>query len=340
MATTRRGWLRALAVAAATALISWPALVASAEPTVAFTIRDNRVTESSGLARDTNAKLYWTVNDSGDEGTVYGVGTNGDVRGIVGFRAQPRDVEAVAMSRGRLYVGDIGDNTSKRDFVTVYWFDSPQPDNKTVPYRSYDFSYPDGPHDAETLLVDPTGRLYLVTKGITGGIYRAPAQPSRRGVNKLVRVADAPAFVTDGVFSPDGEQIVLRTYVSVSVLDAKTYQTVGLAATPLQKQGESLAFTLDGKSLLIGSEGRNSSVLQIPKPSTVGDAPSASSKPPATTQATPSASSSASDPGGEDDPADEDDGAQASRGGTILALSLAGLVALVAGVVVAASKRT
>ncbi len=338
MATPRRRWLRSLAVAPVVALLSWPALVASAD-TLAFTIRDKRVTESSGLVRDTDADLYWTVNDSGDEGTVYGVTDKGNVKGIVGFRARPVDVEAVAMSGDRLYVADIGDNGSKRDFVTVYYFNNPEPDNKTVPFRSLDFSYPDGPHDAETLLVDGDGRLYFVTKGIRGAIYRAPERPSRQGVNELEKVADAPAYVTDGVFLPGGNQIALRTYVSVEVLDASSYETVARAATPYQRQGESIAVALDGKSLLVGSEGKNSPVLELAIPGSVGKAPTAGSAPPPSAKPTPTPAPATSNPGAEDDPSDEEEGPPVSRAGTILSLSLAGLVALVAGVVVAARKK-
>ncbi|MET0695085.1 MAG: hypothetical protein ABWY56_14215, partial [Propionibacteriaceae bacterium] len=273
MASTQRKLLRTGAAALALALVSWPAAVAGAEDTVAFTIQDSRITESSGLARDPKAKIYWTVNDDGDEGTAYGLTPQGQVKGIVGFRAEPRDVEAVAMHDDALYVGDIGDNRSSRDFVTVYWIDNPEPDNQTVPYRAYDFSYPDGAHDAETLLVDGNGRLYIVTKGLPGGVYRAPKNPSRSEVNELKKVGTAPAFVTDGVFLPDDDKIVLRTYVSVEVLDASTYKTVARATAPLQKQGESIALSLDGGSLLLGSEGKRSSVLEIPIPTSVTDAP-------------------------------------------------------------------
>lgn len=338
MATRRRRRLRAVAVAIAALLLAAPVLAASAATDVAFAIRDPRVTESSGLARDTNADVYWTVNDSSEEGTVYGVNADGNVKGIIGFRAQPQDVEAVAMSGRRLYVADIGDNRAERKFVTVYALTDPQPDNRTVSYRSYDFRYPDGAHDAETLLVDRTGRLYFVTKEAGGGIYRAPKDPSRTTPNRLKRVGSAPSFVTDGVFLPDG-RIALRTYVSVEVLDPKTYQTVARATTPYVKQGESIAVALKGKSLLIGSEGKNSPVLQIPVPTQLGDAPSSASKPPPSTKPTPTATATDNaDSQDDSDPADEDAGPPVSRVGTMLALALAGFVALVSGVIVAGRR--
>jgi hypothetical protein len=73
--------------------------VAAAEDTVAFTIKDARITESSGLAVDSAGNIYWTVNDSGDRGVAYGLGLDGKVQGTLNFRAQPVDVEAVAGAR-------------------------------------------------------------------------------------------------------------------------------------------------------------------------------------------------------------------------------------------------
>jgi hypothetical protein len=332
MTTTRSRLGRAVAVPLVVVLSCAPAGLAVAADPVAFAIEDPRITESSGLATDREAGAYWTVNDSGAQGTVYGLNSRGAVRSVLSYRAAPVDVEAVAVHDGRLYVADIGDNGGRRPFVSVHFFDNPPAGDRTVAYRSYDFAYPDGPHDAETLLVDGSGRLYLVTKGLQAGIYVAPAQPSRQGVNQLRRVADAPAYVTDGVFLPGGRQIALRTYVSVLLLDAQTYRVTARDVVPLQRQGESLTVSLDGRSLLIGSEGRQSPVLQIPVPAAMGDVPDGANQPPsASPTATPSQSQEDPDP-------DDVPTPQASRTGSILALSLAGLVALVAGVVVAARR--
>ena len=166
-------------------------ITAAAADEVAFTINDARITESSGLARDQQAGAYWTVNDSGDRGVAYGISPTGKVLGTLNYRAQPEDVEAVAVFEDRLYIADIGDNNEDRDFVTVYYFDNPRASGLTVSYRAWDFAYPDGPHDAETLLVNDKGRLYIVTKGAEGGrLHRAirseprgrqPVAPGRRG---------------------------------------------------------------------------------------------------------------------------------------------------------------
>lgn len=318
----------------------WAPAMAGAATDVAFTITDPRITESSGLVRSFDHKSWWTANDSGDGGVVYQVNGHGDVTGSFRYPASPTDVEALARYGRRLYVADIGDNQSKRDFVTVYYFTNPPTDGSTVSLRSYDFAYPDGAHDAETLLVDAAGRLYIVTKGKKGAIYAAPGAPSRSALNRLVKVGNAPAYVTDGVFLAGNQQIALRTYVSVIVLDAISYKVVGTEAIPLQPQGETIALSKNSKQLLLGSEGSPSKTYVVDIPTSKGDkVPKGTSAPPeavSTASATPADNSD----GDSSDDVDADDGsANPSSQGTMLALGLAGVVAVVAGGVVAIIRR-
>ena len=247
--------------------------VVAADDTVAFTIQDARITGSSGLAVDASTNLYWTVNDSGDRGVVYGVGLDGTVQGTLNFRAHPRDVEAVAVHEERLYVADIGDNNGQRSFVRVYFFENPRANGLTVMYYAYDFRYPDGPHNAETLLVDDSGRLFIVTKGWKAAIYEAPAKPDRQGVNDLVKVGSAPSNVTDGTFLAGGERIALLTYSTVEVIDATSYEVMASIPAPDQPQAESLTLSLSGRSLLVGSEGEKSKVYSMAVPGEVGPSP-------------------------------------------------------------------
>jgi hypothetical protein len=235
----------------------------------------------------------------------------------------------VALHDGRLYIADIGDNTEERDSVTVYYFDDARAEDQTVDYHAWDFTYPDGPHDAETLLVDGSGRLFVVTKDAEGAVYAAPRRPKRAGTNELTKVGDAPAAVTDGTFLPGGKRIALLTYGLIVLVDAETYQRVGQVDIPMQAQPESLTVSLDKSSLLVGSEGRRSRVYAIPIP------------PRETGSPTPAESSTDPDPGPDpSDPVDEaEPSAGRSRAGTLLALGLAGLVAGVAGTVVALIRK-
>jgi hypothetical protein len=296
--------------------------VAAAEDTVAFTIKDARITESSGLAVDPAGNIYWTVNDSGDRGVAYGIGLDGKVQGSLNFRAQPVDVEAVAVHDDQLYVGDIGDNNSRRSFVRVFFFDNPRANGLTVSYHAYDFRYPDEPHNAETLLVNDSGRLFIVTKERDGAIYAAPRKPDRQGVNELKKVGSAPSDVTDGTFLPGGDKIALLTYSSITVIDTSTYEVLASSPIPQQRQAESLTLSLDEQSLLVGSEGSKSKVYSVPVPSAATPTPTPSEEPQSET----------------DVPDDRSDAIQNQKG-TLLAIGLAGFVALVAGTVVAFARK-
>jgi len=297
--------------------------VAGAEDTVAFRIKDARITESSGLAVDRAGNVYWTINDSGDRGVAYGLGLDGKVQGTLNFRAQPIDVEAIAVHEDQLYVADIGDNNAQRNSVRVFFFSNPRANGLTVSYHAYDFRYPDGPHNAETLLVNDSGRLFIVTKDDKeGAVYAAPRKPKRQGVNDLKKLGSAPAEVTDGTFLPDGERIALLTYTSIDVVDASSYKVVASADIPRQPQAESLTMSMDRQSLLVGSEGKKSRVYSVAVPS----------------EATPTPTPS-EDAGGETDvPEDQADSIQNQKG-TLLTLGLAGFVALVAGSVVALARK-
>jgi hypothetical protein len=192
----------------------------------------------------------------------------------------PYDPEALAPGRddsGRpaLYLGDLGDNSLRRSTVSVFRFTEPTgPGNTVVTPTWWHFTYPDGPHDAEALLVDPRDqRLYVATKGVLGtGLYVAPRALRTDRPNPLTRIAEVPVLVTDGAFLPDG-RFVLRTYSDLHVYDRPGHE-VGTVPLPQQVQGESVAVEPGGASVLVGSEGVASPVYRVPL-GRFGDVPSA-----------------------------------------------------------------
>ena len=232
-----------------------------------FRLTDPRITESSGLAASrAHRHTVWTVNDSGDSARVFAVDTRtGDTVGVHTFDAPVQDVEALAIGPdGRMFVGDIGDNDESRPLVRVFWFDEPPLGQTRGSWASWEFAYPDGPHDAEALLVDPrSGRLSIVTKDEPGAVYAAPDRPSRSGVNRLTRVATAPPVVTDGVVLADG-RVALRGYLRLGLYAADTWELLSERPLPLQPQGETIAAAPGGESVFVGSEGVGSVVQRVP----------------------------------------------------------------------------
>jgi hypothetical protein len=81
-------------------------------------------------------------------------------------------------------------------------------------------------------------------------------------------VGSVPPLVTDGAFLPDGRAFVLRDYQEAFVYAAPG-RRVATFPLPIQYQGESVAVSADGRSVLAGSEGSASEVWRVPLPEAV-----------------------------------------------------------------------
>lgn len=254
-------------------------------------VDDPRLVELSGLAvvgggaTGTNWAL-WAMADSGRQIALYRL--DPDTCAVVESRTaavDPYDAEDLAVGRdGALWVGDTGDNERRRSTVAVV----------VVPPRGepqlHRLTYPDGPHDAEALLVDRRGVPTLVTKDVgAAGIYRPGTALTGTGPVPLVHVGDlvlpssdtvggpiggfGSRTVTGGAISADGRVVALRTYTDAWLFPVPADQPDGdpaaaLRGTPVrvplpdEPQGEALAFTRDG-TLLSGSESRGGVVGEI-----------------------------------------------------------------------------
>ncbi|QBI52282.1 esterase-like activity of phytase family protein [Streptomonospora litoralis] len=251
---------------------------AAAQPQ--FRITDERIQESSGLtASRRHDGVYWTHNDSGAYGPeIYAVDGQGRTVATVtltGEGVEARDWEAIAVGAGpdgepAVYVGDIGDNF-QGGWPSIRVYRLPEPRRLTdqaVRATSFTLVYEDGGRDAEAMMVDPRdNRLYVLSKEIAGGVYAAPERLDPDGRNTLERVDSAPLYATDAAFSPDGAYYAVRTYWAATVYDASEGvrgRTVERVPLPESDQGESLAFSHDGRSLLAGTEGPGSPVWSMP----------------------------------------------------------------------------
>ena len=183
------------------------------------------------------------------------------------------DVEALAPGPpGRVWVGDIGDNTATRGTVSVTSVPV-GPDGASGGVRTYELDHPGGSVDAEALLADPrTGRLVVVTKGLVGGqVLVAPRELDADGANRLRPIGDTMALVTDGAFLPDGRHVVLRDYTRAVVYTYPGLAEVGEVPLPRQQQGEGIAVSDDGR-LLVSSEGLHAPVYAVDLPARVARA--------------------------------------------------------------------
>ncbi|MFG2379571.1 WD40 repeat domain-containing protein [Streptomyces avermitilis] len=258
-----------LAGAALLVVLSAPAVAADGDE--GFTIKDPRITESSGLAASRlHPGVYWTHNDSDDGPYLYAVDSRtGKTVATVTLSGvgSPRDVEAISIGPGNeIYVGDIGDNLGGRwDHVWIYKLPEPKVlKDQTIRATQYDVKYADGARNAESLMVHPkTGRVYIVDKKEDGGhLYEGPAQLSATGTNVFEPLAAVDLWATDAAFSPDGKQLAVRGYFGgiAYTWNGGKIKRQGQLNVPLQRQGESVTYTADGSELMYGTEGADSAV--------------------------------------------------------------------------------
>jgi hypothetical protein len=220
---------------------------------------------------------FWSHNDSG-EPVIFALDANGSVTGRVQVPGSSvEDWEAIAVGScpagSCVFVADIGDNDARRKRITIYRM--PEPADSATSASAVDVihaTYPDGAHDAETLLVTPEGGLFIVTKGDTGpvALYRFPRELQSGATVRLERVGNPRDSgrpgkndrITDGAVSPDGQWIVLRTNHSLSFyraaeLMAGTWE--GARPVDLAKlgepQGEGVAFGGDNSVYVAGEGG-------------------------------------------------------------------------------------
>ena len=247
------------------------------------------VNEASGIVESRkNTGVFWVNNDSGDGPKLYALTKTGTHLGVFTFAgAQAADWEDIATGPGPtagekyLYAGDIGDNAVARANIKIYRVAEPSvsaagpAQNVTLNgVETFTFTYPDGAHNAETLLVDPkTGDLFIVVKAGTGTspVFRASA-PLASGV--LSQVASltfgvAPlaggATTTGGDISPSGDAILIRTYGTAFLWRRGAGMSVAKAlegvACPVphkaEQQGEAIGFAADASGYYTTSEGLN-----------------------------------------------------------------------------------
>ncbi|WP_371661658.1 WD40 repeat domain-containing protein [Streptomyces sp. NBC_00280] len=254
-----------------------------------FTIKDPRITESSGLAASRqHPGIYWTHNDSDDGAFLYAIDSaTGQTVATVTMTGvgTPRDIEAISIGpNNQIYVGDIGDNDGVTwDYVWIYQLAEPKVlKNQTIRAKQYVVKYSDGSRDAESLVVHPkTGRVYIIDKQEDGGhLYAGPAKLSSSGTNVFRPVAAVDMWATDAAFSPDGQQLAVRGYFGgVSYAwNGGRLKRQGQLDVPLQGQGESVTYSRDGSKIMYGSEGAESGVEAEDAPSygKSGDSDSAS----------------------------------------------------------------
>jgi hypothetical protein len=260
---------------------------------------DNReLDEASGLALSTrDSELLWVINDDGPP-LLYAISRHGKHRGQVHISdAANQDWEDLAAfiyeGESYLVVADTGDNEGRRPFVTLYVVAEPGPTDQQAELAwRINYTYPDGPRDAESLAVDIIGKhFYVLSKrDIPAVLYSVPLKPDTDATvvaTRLGAVAGLPQpsareksqaakngwswQPTAMDFARDGRRAVILTYGGVYIFARSAGQdwpdALGGTALELKlgrlKNAEAILLDEEDQAALLTVEKRHAPLLRI-----------------------------------------------------------------------------
>jgi hypothetical protein len=248
---------------------------------------------SGAAASEAVPGLVWVHNDSGGGFEIWALDGAGNLRArrtLTGSRHE--DWEDMALGPCSLpdeegcrclWVGDMG---GEREELTIWRVAEPDPERDgepTVHVETVPLAYPDGAHDAETLLLHPsTGEALILTReeDVGARIYRLPLapQPASSEAVRLEHMGSPtwpgglPREARGGAVSPGGSRIALRTDDEVLVYPIEEGQSLVEALSNDawvitvhgQPDGEGITFDIEEGALWLFAEGEASSWWSIP----------------------------------------------------------------------------
>ncbi|HKU40847.1 MAG TPA: hypothetical protein VJR89_21950, partial [Polyangiales bacterium] len=252
----------------------------------------------SGLASSRAQPDIVFVHNDHDRPVVYALDLQGRQHARITLQgAAASDIEDIAVgpcgNQTCVFLGDIGDNAATRGEYAVLRFVQPQVPSEpgtaamTATFERYRFTYEDGSHNAESLMVGPDGSLYIVTKLAPGSggkvaangvssIYKLAASTlSASASARATKVASLTVPMTGDLAAsaaaahPCGQGFLLRTYNKVyefitpqgaSFESAFTVMPT-VVAMPDEPQSEGIDYRADGRGFVTSGEGANAPLM-------------------------------------------------------------------------------
>ncbi|MGC4088744.1 MAG: hypothetical protein QM756_12765 [Polyangiaceae bacterium] len=266
-------------------------------PTQSGSVEPNDLSALSGLAMSrTQTDIVFVHNDH-QTVLVFALDLAGKEHArITGQNVTATDIEDIAVgpcgAQTCVYLADIGDNNAQRTEYAILRFVAP-----TVPATAgsmainvamdrFRFTYPDGSHNAESLMVGPDGTVYVISKLAPGSggnvlatgpssIYRLPLALSTTTVASATKVVTLPVPRTgEGAASaaaahPCGTGFLLRTYDRVFEFLAPSGMgfEASFNATPREiamgsePQSEGIDYRAGGRGFVTSGEGSHAPIM-------------------------------------------------------------------------------
>ncbi|MVM38154.1 PE-PGRS family protein [Spirosoma sp. HMF3257] len=255
----------------------------SSDPT-STPVTPGQIDEASGMVDSrTQPGNLWIEQDSGSPAELALLGYDGKIKGKITIpNSTNRDWEEMTMGPGPkdgtnyIYIGDIGDNNAQNSLCQIYRLAEPASLQSSIPQVDrINFRYPDGPRDAEAMFVDPaTKDIYIISKREEKvHLYSLPYPQNVNEITVAKSYGELPmTFVTGASISPDGAEILVRTYTQLyywkrdsgqSIADALQYGTSRQLVVHAEPQGEAVCFDKDNKGFFTISERANAASVNL-----------------------------------------------------------------------------
>jgi hypothetical protein len=238
------------------------------EPVPEKTLLNPLVEEISGIAdSESEAGIIWGIEDSGNPPQLSVIGHDAQVKGTIYLKGiTNRDWEEMDVANGSVYIAETGDNSLQYPDYSIYKFSEPSSTEDTVyAIERIRFTYPDGSHDCEAMIVDPSTKdIYFFTKTTSGSkIYKLAFPYDATSVHTLTFMGQLSLnSVVGASLSYDQKEIIIKTYSGLNYYTKTSsdniYQAVSKTAENipyvLEPQGEAVSFAKDNSGYFTLSE--------------------------------------------------------------------------------------
>ena len=266
---------------------------------VRATMPSDLVENSAAAMSMTQAGIFFTINDSGNDPMLFALDTANRDRGVWRVtNANNSDWEAASVGpcapgsdSSCVYIGDVGDNEATHRSRKIYRVREPramEPGGRDSLFAErLTFEYPNWPQDVEAMYVSRGADIFLIAKRprldaagrpLPALVYRLPASAwLEKGrvvaelVDSLPIVPGSAPFrvITDASLSPDARHLAVRTYMQLYVFDTdsvtgRVNHNVSPAVCNLltvdEVQGEGVTWTDNSGRFLFTTEGRKAPI--------------------------------------------------------------------------------
>ena len=192
--------------------------------------------EVSGTEIIVNSELIWMLNDGGNSPKLFGLSKKGKIKKEIYIKAKNHDWEDLTSNEnGTIYIGDFGNNESKRENLAILIVDENSLNKKNVDIKRIRFKYPNQHKfppkkkqkyfDSEAFFYFKNA-LYIFTKSRVKNkygkttLYKIPAKEGNYTaelIGEFDNGKKTESWITSADISNDGKKVALLSPKNVLI---------------------------------------------------------------------------------------------------------------------------